>query len=214
MDGWAGCGQDAGQERLTIQEAARRLGVSEGAIRKRVARDTLAHDKAPDGKIYVYLDTGDRRGVDTGQDEGVHPESSALISQLRDEISYLRDENRRKDEIIMQQALSMRQLTGPSEEPSEEPSESPEPRYEGAATPTEPTEGSQEVEQERISWRAPTVVGIFILLVASILYFVLRVRGVSGLVDATVVAGIIGAIGTLAGAWFAVYLTRRARRGL
>jgi excisionase family DNA binding protein len=151
MDAGADTGQDGGQERLTIQEAARRLGVSEGAVRKRVARGTLSHDKAPDGRIYVCLDAGDRRGVDGGQDEGVHLESSALISQLRDEISYLRDENRRKDEIIMQQALTVRQLAAA---PQESPQETPE----STESPNESSDSIQdrEVSQESTSrpwWR-------------------------------------------------------------
>ena len=67
--------------------------------------------------MYVYLDAG----VDVGIDVGVDPNSSALISQLRDEVAYLRDENRRKDEIIMQQAMTMRQLSAaPPQEPSED----------------------------------------------------------------------------------------------
>jgi excisionase family DNA binding protein len=109
-------GDRRGVDRLTIQEAARRLGVSEGAVRKRVSRGTLEHHKDEDGRVYVYLDNG----VDGGVDEGVDPNSNALISQLRDEVAYLRDENRRKDEIIMQQATTMRQLTAaPPQEPSE-----------------------------------------------------------------------------------------------
>ena len=109
-------GDRRGVDRLTIQEAARRLGVSEGAVRKRVTRGTLEHHKDEDGRVYVYLDGG----VDEGVDEGVDPNSIALISQLRDEVAYLRDENRRKDEIIMQQAMTMRQLTAaPPQEPSE-----------------------------------------------------------------------------------------------
>jgi excisionase family DNA binding protein len=109
-------GDRRGVDRLTIQEAARRLGVSEGAVRKRVSRGTLEHHKDEDGRVYVYLDDG----VDGGVDEGVDPNSNALISQLRDEVAYLRDENRRKDEIIMQQATTMRQLTAaPPQEPSE-----------------------------------------------------------------------------------------------
>jgi hypothetical protein len=125
-------------DRLTIQEAARLLGISEGAVRKRVTRGTLEHDKAPDGRVYVYLDAGSRRGVDDVQDAGVDPNSTALTSHLEDEIAYLRDENRRKDEIIMQQALTMRQLSAPSEsdesttvEQDEEPPESTE----GVETP-------------------------------------------------------------------------------
>jgi hypothetical protein len=123
-----------GVDRLTIQEAARALGVSEGAIRKRVTRRTLQHEKEDDGRVYVYVDTGGRRGVDAGQDEGVDPNNSALISQLRDEVAYLRDENRRKDEIIMQQAMTMRQLT--------------------AAEPQEPTEAAERVEDELDTERA------------------------------------------------------------
>jgi hypothetical protein len=116
-------GDRRGVDRLTIQEAARALGISEGAVRKRVTRGTLRYEKEQDGRIYVYLDAGVRRGVDGGQDEGVDPDNNALISQLRDEVAYLRDENRRKDEIIMQQAMTMRQLT--AAEP-QEASEAPE----------------------------------------------------------------------------------------
>jgi hypothetical protein len=117
-----------GVDRLTIQEAARRLGISEGAVRKRVTRGSLEHDKQDDGRVYVYVHAEARRGVDVGQDEGVDPNNNALISQLRDEVAYLRDENRRKDEIIMQQAMTMRQLT--------------------AAQPQEPTEAAETVEEE------------------------------------------------------------------
>jgi hypothetical protein len=37
---------------------------------------------------------------DTAQDATGAGESSALISQLREEITYLRDESRRKDELL------------------------------------------------------------------------------------------------------------------
>ena len=132
-------GDRRGVDRLTIQEAARQLGVSEGAVRKRVTRGTLQHEKEDDGRVYVYLDAGDRRGVDDGQDEGVDPNSNVLISQLRDEVAYLRDENRRKDEIIMQQAMTMRQLTAaPPQEPSEA-RESPE-----SSGPTDELEEARE----------------------------------------------------------------------
>lgn len=68
------------------------------------------------------------RGVDDGLDEGVDPNSSALISQLRDEVTYLGEASRRKDEIIMQQAMTMRQL---------------------AVAPQEPTEAAETVEEEQ-----------------------------------------------------------------
>jgi excisionase family DNA binding protein len=147
-------GEDAGRagrrgvDGLTVQEAARRLGVSEGAIRKRVARGTIRHDKGHDGRVYVYLDAG--------VDEGVDPHSNALTSQLREEIAYLREENRRKDEIIMQQAITMRQLTAAA--PQEPPTgDAPGGRQEAAEEPgrVEPrpaTGGAQEPAQPRSSW--------------------------------------------------------------
>ena len=134
---------------MTVQEAARLLGVSEGSVRKRVKRRTLEHEKAPDGRVYVYLDAG----VDGGQDEGVDPHSSALTSQLRDEIAYLREENRRKDEIIMQQALTVRQLTArASQEPPGAPQAAAE-EPEGEDEPRPATGGAQEGAERRSWWR-------------------------------------------------------------
>jgi ribosomal protein L12E/L44/L45/RPP1/RPP2 len=138
-------------DRLTIQEAARRLGISEGAVRKRVTRNSLEHDKGDDGRVYVYLDAEGTRGVDDVQDAGVDPDSSALISQLRDEVAYLRDENRRKDEIIMQQAMTMRQLAAA---PSQEPQEAPETAQE-APESAEPHHDAPRAQEgaERPWWR-------------------------------------------------------------
>jgi hypothetical protein len=141
-----------GVDRLSIQDAARRLGVSEGAVRKRVTRGTLHHDKADDGRVYVYLDAG----VDAGQDTGVDATNSPLISQLREEISYLREESRRKDEIIMQQAMTMRQLTAPPDDSREEPSESPQPRPDRPGVSEaggEAQEPSERPEERRSWWR-------------------------------------------------------------
>ena len=112
-----------------MQQAARRLGVSEGSIRKRVARGTLDHEKAEDGRVYVYVDAG----VDDGLDEGVSPHNSALISRLEGEVEFLRDQVRRQQEIIAQQAVTMRQLSAPQEAPEdaetvEEAPESAQPR--------------------------------------------------------------------------------------
>jgi hypothetical protein len=140
-------GDRRGVDRLTIQEAARRLGISEGAVRKRVTRNTLQHEKDDDGRVYVYLDTG----VDSRVDEGVGPNSNTLISQLRDEVAYLRDENRRKDEIIMQQAVTMRQITAAPSEARESPQtveEEPE-----RAGPHSATGEAQEDVQRRPWWR-------------------------------------------------------------
>jgi hypothetical protein len=82
--------------RVTIQEASRILRVSEGAIRKRVKRGTLAHEKDEDGRVYVYLSYGIGEGVDAGMDEASDPEPDALMSEmveeLRGEVRYLREQ--------------------------------------------------------------------------------------------------------------------------
>ncbi len=153
MDGGADSGQDGGQKRFTIQEAARYLGVSEGAIRKRVARGTLAHDKDSDGRVYVHLDARDRQGVDAGQDEGVYPEPSALTSEMRARIDDLKEQleaereaNRENRRIIAALASRIPEL-----EAAQEPPESPENASE------EPARGEeQRGAQEPISrpwWR-------------------------------------------------------------
>jgi len=138
-------GVDDVQDRVTIQEAARRLGISEGAVRKRVTRGTLEHAKERDGRIYVYLDR-DRHRVDDVQDTGVDPNSGALISRLEDEVEFLRDQVRRQQEIIAQQAVTMRQLSAPSEAPED---------VQRAAQSEEPPEstGGPENQSSRPWWR-------------------------------------------------------------
>jgi septal ring factor EnvC (AmiA/AmiB activator) len=144
-------GDRRGVDRLTIQEAARRLGISEGAVRKRVARKSLEHDKdESDGRVYVYLDAGDRQGVDTGQDAGVDPNSTALISRLESEVAFLRDQVQRQQEIIAQQAVSMRQLTAAA---SQEPPEDAE-TVEEAPERAEPHSAAEEARDELDTERA------------------------------------------------------------
>ena len=138
-------------DRLTLRQAAARLGVSESAIRKRVERGTLRSDKGPDGKRYVYLDLAELGAdtvADTVADSSATHERDMLISQMQAEIEYLRDENRRKDEIIMQQAMTMRALTAP-----QEPSESPESEASPGPTPTDAGEGPQKASERRSWWR-------------------------------------------------------------
>jgi len=49
-------GQDNGTLRVTIREAASRLGVTEAAVRKRIQRGSLGKERGEDGREYVYLD--------------------------------------------------------------------------------------------------------------------------------------------------------------
>src|SRR5215208_2126117 len=103
-------------DRVTVAEAAARLGVKEQAIRKRIQRGTLAHDKDEDGRVYVYLDPQDgatSTSIDTGMDK--------LLQSLQDQIAYLRqgaedwkEEASRKDTIIMSLAQRIPELGAPT----------------------------------------------------------------------------------------------------
>ncbi len=110
-------------DRVTVAEAAARLGVKEQAIRKRIQRDTLAHDKDEDGRVYVYLAPDDRAtGTGAGVDSGI----STLVHSLQDQIAYLRqeaedwkEEARRKDTIIMSLTQHLPELQAPVEPPGD-----------------------------------------------------------------------------------------------
>jgi uncharacterized membrane protein YccC len=95
--------------RLTPRQAADQLGVSVEAVRGRIKRGTIAHER-DGGRVFVILDADQTA---TGHDQG--GDQSELVAQLRDEIAFLRDQVRRQQEITAQQAVTMRQLSAPSE---------------------------------------------------------------------------------------------------
>ena len=153
-------GETRSEARVTIQEAARIMGVSEGAIRKRVKRNTLRHDKDEAGRIYVYLDGATRgatRGVDEGLDEVPHPDSSALTSEMRARIESLEhqleqanERDRENRRIIAALTSRIPELPAPQEaSESPETAEGPGPRE----RPFTDEERAQEASQPRPWWR-------------------------------------------------------------
>jgi hypothetical protein len=81
-------GQDNGTLRVTIREAAARLGVTEAAVRKRIQRGSLGKELGQDGRVYVYLDLSQ----DTSHPESqVHrdPLVEELVEELRDRVAFL-----------------------------------------------------------------------------------------------------------------------------
>jgi len=53
--------------KMTVEEAARTLGIKEESVRKRVRRRTIRSEKNPDGRLYVYVD-GARAVRDVNRD--------------------------------------------------------------------------------------------------------------------------------------------------
>src|SRR5215213_2948345 len=110
-------------DRVTVQEAAQRLGISQDAVRQRIRRGSMKHDKDDKGPVYEYLNPTNTRPTP------VHDaprgtlydasRSNELVTELRNRIQFLETELAdRKDHIIA--ALTQRI---PELEPAPEPRE-------------------------------------------------------------------------------------------
>src|SRR5215208_3529629 len=148
--------QDSPQDvldRLTVAQAADRLGITQDAVRKRIARRTIKHDKDHEGRIFVYLDTFERESK-TNQDNAQDGESKTVSDadqdkytrSLEDQIEFLRQELERKDAILMSLTQRIPELKAPAE-----PREPPESAGESSDT-TEPRSATEEPQEERRSW--------------------------------------------------------------
>jgi hypothetical protein len=97
------------KDRVTMQEAARGLGVKDDAIRKRIQRGTLEYEKDPDGRVYVYLDETEdgqeadayRSTQDTSYDALVAAKDET-IQLLGEQLEEERESRRRADTLIAQ----------------------------------------------------------------------------------------------------------------
>jgi hypothetical protein len=148
MDGYNGL------DRITVAEAAQRLGVKEQAIRKRISRGTLRHDKAEDGRVYVYVDTEVEEEVQ-GKDTRGDTYRDALVESLQDQNRFLREELARKDAILMNMTQTMRQITAPSSEETPGAPESTADEQQGRRGPapdTGPPQTAAETPEEPRSW--------------------------------------------------------------
>jgi hypothetical protein len=90
---------------VDVGEAARELGISTDAVRKRIARGSLLAEKE-NGGVYVWLDAG---GTEAGRE--AQAEREALIETkdhtiriLEDQLREEREARRRADAIIAQLA--------------------------------------------------------------------------------------------------------------
>jgi hypothetical protein len=120
--------------RVTVDEAARHLGLTVDAVRKRVQRRQIAYEKDEAGRVRIVLDEPETLqdiGPDnTGQETVTHEE---LVEELRRtnellrEVITTRDEEiRRRDTIIMNMTEAMKALNPPAPEDSAEARGSPE----------------------------------------------------------------------------------------
>lgn len=101
--------QDGGlapsSNRASVYEAARILGVTVDAIRKRIQRGTIAHERDDNGRVWVLL--GASSTIPDNAQDNYRTTSDELVGELRAQIRYLReilskeqDAHRRADAII------------------------------------------------------------------------------------------------------------------
>ncbi len=141
---------------MTVQEAARRLGVKDDAIRKRIQRGTLDFEKDLDGRVYVCLDkTEDGQEAyayrhatrDTSFDALVAAKDE-MIRLLGEQLEEERESRRRADTLIAQLMQANTALT--SRVPELEAASTAPPDVLGASAATDE---AQSAADHRSWWR-------------------------------------------------------------
>jgi chromosome segregation ATPase len=143
--------------RVSVYEAAEAMGVTVDAIRKRISRGTIPHERDEDGRVWVLLDV-DQDATSKVQDTD-QPQSdvTALISAKDETITALREQLEEANERDRENRRIIAALTSriPAIEAPEEPLEDAETFEEGPDSTTEShsaTRGAQEGVQ-RPWWR-------------------------------------------------------------
>jgi excisionase family DNA binding protein len=143
--------------KLAVSEAAKVLGISAEAVRSRIKRGTMPSVKEG-STVYVLLEADQattEHSPDTDQTAARSPsDNDALISQMRDEIAYLREENRRKDHIIaglVERIPPAIEAPG-AQQPTAEASEGMEPRSATAGPQTAAERPFTEEEPDQRGW--------------------------------------------------------------
>jgi len=138
--------------------------LSVDAVRKRVQRGTIEHEKDAAGRVRILLDSPDNastlrdeRPDTTGQASALVAAKDETIEELRDRVRRLEreldtrnEEIRRRDHLLAAALERMPALEAP-QEPRESPTPSPE-ASEGT-TPQPEREEAEETAQPRPWWR-------------------------------------------------------------
>jgi excisionase family DNA binding protein len=156
-----------GVARMTIEEAARNLGIKEESVRKRVRRGRMRSEKDEGGRLYVYVDAIEAAGDEcVDESEGRYAERSVdefrgvarelieskdeTIRILQDQLQEEREARRRADAIVAQLTRANAALAGGAPEleaPPAPPRRAPE-GLRGAAEPEFDPQRPHSVGQE------------------------------------------------------------------
>jgi len=156
------------KRRYTVIEAAKVLGVGTDAVRKRVARGTMEHERVDD-TVYVWLDDGHDNGTTERRDGGTNGDGARLLDAYRDQldaykdqVGYLRsqldqerranDENRRLLAALIQRVPELEAGASPSAASEAHEDDAQEPTN-GAGGPAHTaSDVAAQNGSERVSW--------------------------------------------------------------
>ncbi len=148
--------------RLTVAQAADRLGITRGAVRSRIKRGTLPIAKEA-GRVYVVLGGGTSQANHAHDADEPTGEPSAqrgdpLVEELREQVAYLRQEltaereaGRRKDHLL---AAALERIPPAIDPPRDAPHAPQTAAEEAEGTDTPSTSAApQEAATPRSWWR-------------------------------------------------------------
>ena len=120
------------------------MGITVDAIRKRVARGTIPHEKDDDGRVWVILDTDQDTASKVRDTDQPQSDKDALISEMRERVAslerQLESERQANSEHRRLLAAALERIPPQLEPPSESPESDASPTP--TDTSTEPTEGA------------------------------------------------------------------------
>jgi hypothetical protein len=138
--------------RVSEDEAARHLGLTVDAVRKRVQRGQIAYEKDAAGRVRIILDERETLQDESPDSTGQRSDArGVLIDELRDRLRYVErqleaerranEENRRLLAALIQRVPELEAAQKPPEEPQ---TPTPQP---GRVEPQATIEGAQEGTQ-------------------------------------------------------------------
>lgn len=149
--------QDTAQDRVTIQEAAHRLGVKEDAIRKRIQRRSLKHEKTQEGRVFVWVDAAQDTTQDVAEDVYQDAAQDALLTAKDETIAALREQlaqaNERDRENRRLLAAALERIPPQLEAPADSARDAPgSPERGGAAGDRGDVPSEGQTATSRRSW--------------------------------------------------------------
>jgi signal peptidase I len=140
---------DSSRVRMTVTEAARALGISESAVRKRVKRGMLEHERTPDGRLIVYLNSAATSAMSRERvpDESHDDKTERYVRSLEDRVGYLRDELDREREANRENSLIFTRLEERISKLEASQMAQPEPERREPHFPAEDPDNPNEVDE-------------------------------------------------------------------